>query len=78
MFFFDGDQDGPMVLRFGQSDSFWYDYKTLKDFPGKFRSFEFNNDMLDEKTKKLFEDNKINLDEFRERCWIQKHLDDYE
>jgi bla regulator protein BlaR1 len=52
MFFFDGDQDGPMVLRFGQNpDSFWYDYKTLKDFPGKFRSFDFNNDMLDENIK---------------------------
>ena len=77
MFFFDGDQDGPMVLRFGQNpDSFWYDYKTLKDFPGKFRSFEFNNDMLDEKTKKLFEDNKINLDEFREKMLDPKHLDD--
>lgn len=77
MFFFDGDHHGPMVLRFGQNpDSFWYDYKTLKDFPGKFRSFEFNNDMLDEKTKKLFEDNKINLDEFREKMLDPKHLDD--
>lgn len=77
MFFFDGDHDGPMVLRFGQNpDSFWYDYKTLKDFPGKFRSFDFNNDMLDENIKQQLKEYKILMEDFRGKMFDKKHFED--
>ena len=77
MFFFDGDHDGPIMFRFGQDlDSFNFDIKSLDGLSKGFGSFKFNNDMFDENIKELFEDNKINLDEFREKMLDPKHLDD--
>lgn len=76
MFFFDGDGERPNVFRFGfgDQDSFWHEFKTLKEFP--MHSFEFNNKEMDEKIKKLFEDNKIKMDEWREN-FDQNKLRDF-
>lgn len=77
MFFFDGDQDGPMVFRFGKDlDSLSFDMKSLDGLSKGFGSFKFDHDMFDENIKQLLEDNKIRMEDFRGKMFDKKHFED--